>query len=57
MNEKPVRTPVIVYQTKQEPTDDFTGKSVSFKIFFKITGHLVDEIGSVYVIGCISYTV
>ena len=26
MNEKPVRTPVIVYQTKQEPTDDFTGK-------------------------------
>ena len=26
MNEKPVRTPVIVYQTKQEPTDDLTGK-------------------------------
>ena len=44
MNEKPVRTPVIVYQTKQEPTDDFTGKSVSFQIFFKITGHSVNEI-------------
>ena len=45
MNEKPVRTPVIVYQTKQEPTDDFTGKSpVNFKpVIFKITGPPVSQ--------------
>ena len=44
MNEKPVRTPVIVYQTKQEPTDDFTGKfHMTSPVNFKITGIPVME--------------
>ena len=59
MNEKPVRTPVIVYQTKQEPTDDLTGKFSP--VNFRITGLPVSRrtewsrIWKVYVIGCITF--
>ena len=59
MNEKPVRTPVIVYQTKQEPTDDFTGKfHMTSPVNFKITGIPVMEMVKnieIYVIGCITF--